>query len=264
MPKQIKIKDKRKAIFDFWKDNTNSDVSRTSNLFTQKPLFTDSAEHILKGMAFVIFNHANGSWEYVNDEMGKLTGYSSEMHQKEGFNLSFKYMHPDYVDFAFQGSHRIIFDYLHSIPVEERKKVSFTKDFLYLIHEKEYVRALQKGIVLEMDEDGGIIRTLHMISEISHLKKENDANLIIKCADNKFTIYKYCSTEKTIVNLGCISRREKEILNLLAKGYSTKKIAEQLFISEHTVNTHRRNLLYKTNTVDTTALVTYARIVAIL
>jgi DNA-binding CsgD family transcriptional regulator len=43
------------------------------------------------------------------------------------------------------------------------------------------------------------------------------------------------------------SDREFEILQLLAHGMDSDKIAEKLFLSTHTVNTHRRNLLKKTN-----------------
>jgi DNA-binding CsgD family transcriptional regulator len=43
------------------------------------------------------------------------------------------------------------------------------------------------------------------------------------------------------------SDREFEILQLLALGMDSDKIAEKLFLSTHTVNTHRRNLLKKTN-----------------
>lgn len=46
------------------------------------------------------------------------------------------------------------------------------------------------------------------------------------------------------------SKRELEILVLIAKGYPSKQIADQLFISDHTVQTHRRNLMerYETQT----------------
>lgn len=43
-----------------------------------------------------------------------------------------------------------------------------------------------------------------------------------------------------------ITEREKEILSLLAIGLSSKEIAEKLFISPHTVEYHRRQLLKKT------------------
>lgn len=42
-----------------------------------------------------------------------------------------------------------------------------------------------------------------------------------------------------------LTNREKEIISLLANGKSTKEIAEQLFLSPHTVSTHRKNLIYK-------------------
>lgn len=44
-----------------------------------------------------------------------------------------------------------------------------------------------------------------------------------------------------------ITTREKEILHLLSKGLNSKEIAAELFISAHTVEYHRRQLLKKTN-----------------
>ena len=43
-----------------------------------------------------------------------------------------------------------------------------------------------------------------------------------------------------------ITEREKEILSLLAIGFSSKEISEKLFISPQTVEYHRRQLLKKT------------------
>jgi len=42
-----------------------------------------------------------------------------------------------------------------------------------------------------------------------------------------------------------ISNREKDVLYLIADEYTTNEIASQLFISAHTVMTHRKNLLCK-------------------
>ncbi len=55
-----------------------------------------------------------------------------------------------------------------------------------------------------------------------------------------------------------ITDREMEILKLLTKELTSKEIAEQLFISERTVETHRKNLLRKTNSTSTVGLVKYA------
>ena len=42
-----------------------------------------------------------------------------------------------------------------------------------------------------------------------------------------------------------LTAREKEVLQLVAKGFSSKQIAHELSISKHTVESHRKNLLQK-------------------
>jgi DNA-binding NarL/FixJ family response regulator len=42
-----------------------------------------------------------------------------------------------------------------------------------------------------------------------------------------------------------LSQRESEILQLLSNGYNSREIADKLFISEFTVQTHRKNMLRK-------------------
>lgn len=52
-----------------------------------------------------------------------------------------------------------------------------------------------------------------------------------------------------------ITRREKEILQLIAQGYTNIEIANQLFISTATVNTHRKSLLEKFEAKNTAILI---------
>lgn len=54
------------------------------------------------------------------------------------------------------------------------------------------------------------------------------------------------------------SQREKEVLELLAKGYSTKDIAKELFITEKTVETHRKNMAKKANVKNSAELIAFA------
>lgn len=62
-------------------------------------------------------------------------------------------------------------------------------------------------------------------------------------------------TEKSIP----LSAREKEILRLMAQGYSNKEIAEKLVVSPSTVNTHRSNLMSKLGLSSRRELIQYAR-----
>jgi DNA-binding NarL/FixJ family response regulator len=55
-----------------------------------------------------------------------------------------------------------------------------------------------------------------------------------------------------------ISQRELEIIQLIAEGYTNTEIAEKLFLSTHTVNTHRKNIMQKLGINNTAALVMFA------
>lgn len=55
-----------------------------------------------------------------------------------------------------------------------------------------------------------------------------------------------------------ITKREKEILQLVCQQYTAEEIGEKLFISVRTVNGHRNNLLQKTGSKNVTGLVMYA------
>ena len=55
-----------------------------------------------------------------------------------------------------------------------------------------------------------------------------------------------------------LTEREIEVLKLLICELNSREIAEKLFISERTVETHRKNLMRKTNILNTVNLVKYA------
>lgn len=55
-----------------------------------------------------------------------------------------------------------------------------------------------------------------------------------------------------------LTEREKEILRLITQEYNNKQIAESLFISERTVETHRKNIFRKTGTNSLVGLIKFA------
>ena len=67
--------------------------------------------------------------------------------------------------------------------------------------------------------------------------------------------------EKVEVDL---SPRELEILDLIAEGYTNAEIADKIFTSKRTVETHRKNLIDKTGTKNTAALIKFAILNGIL
>ncbi|MCG2616791.1 response regulator transcription factor [Terrimonas sp. NA20] len=54
------------------------------------------------------------------------------------------------------------------------------------------------------------------------------------------------------------SQREKDVLDLLARGFSTKNIAQELFITEKTVESHRKNMVDKARVKNTAELIAFA------
>lgn len=52
-----------------------------------------------------------------------------------------------------------------------------------------------------------------------------------------------------------ISKREQEVLKLVAYEFTSKQIADVLFVSTYTVNTHRKNLMEKWNVKNSAGLV---------
>lgn len=88
---------------------------------------------------------------------------------------------------------------------------------------------------IEKIANGGIYFSEEVLKELehfSHMRKENDdANL---------------------------TTREIEIIKLIEKEYSNKHIASSLFISERTVETHRKNIFRKTKTNSVIGLIKYA------
>ncbi|MCK6616762.1 MAG: response regulator transcription factor [Cyclobacteriaceae bacterium] len=64
--------------------------------------------------------------------------------------------------------------------------------------------------------------------------------------------------ESNVKLLALLSQREREVLQLIAEGISTKEIAEKLHLSPGTVETHRKNLLKKLNARNSAELIRMA------
>ena len=83
--------------------------------------------------------------------------------------------------------------------------------------------------------------------------KGSDENTYIKSMLNCYINEKSKKTDDKKLSL-----REKEVLNLIAKGYSNKDIARILFLSEKTVKNHTSNIFKKINVTDRTKAAIYA------
>lgn len=65
-------------------------------------------------------------------------------------------------------------------------------------------------------------------------------------------------------NTDILSSRELEILQLMAKNFSSKEISERLFLSPHTVDNHRRRMFQRTGAQDTSSLIHICKMCGVL
>ena len=107
---------------------------------------------------------------------------------------------------------------------------------------------------LEFLTDGNMLIMLLIIKDVASLVKEN-TKWWAEFTINEKQRYHYHETNKNFVEGGVFSKREMEIFNLIKEGQNTKEIAEKLFISTHTVEKHRKNMLDLSGAKDFSSLI---------
>ncbi|MCB0427509.1 MAG: response regulator transcription factor [Mangrovimonas sp.] len=81
----------------------------------------------------------------------------------------------------------------------------------------------------------------------------------ISISANQKLVESFDPINKTIPQMVALTRREKEILLLLDQGFNGPTIAEQLCLSNYTIETHRKNLMQKLGSNTTQMLLNKAR-----
>ncbi len=98
--------------------------------------------------------------------------------------------------------------------------------------------------------DAGILKQFKDVIEINDSKQKVVTKIFNLLNDNKLTQDKPESVE--------LSNRETDVLIALVKGMTNKEISDKLFISVHTVITHRKNIIRKTGIKSVSGLTVYA------
>ncbi len=94
---------------------------------------------------------------------------------------------------------------------------------------------------------------LSRLKDISHILKGDNYWVYFEKFNDLEHISKFYSSEGA--SDYAISKREKEVLNLIASGKDSKEVAEDLFISLETVKTHRKKMINRFKAKDTSSLI---------
>ncbi|MFN3800801.1 response regulator [Belliella pelovolcani] len=131
------------------------------------------------------------------------------------------------------------------------KKISpITKIIMLSMHDevhlvKEILKEGINGYILKNDSHKELLSAIAAV-DAGKIYLSNDINKII------INSLQFPDEERMLTD------REREILKLIAMEFSNRDIADQLFISERTVETHRKNIFRKTKTNSLVGLIKFA------
>lgn len=125
----------------------------------------------------------------------------------------------------------------------------------------------EAGIITQLIKKGAngyLLKNMEREELINAIDQVMDGNIYLSKAANEKIVQQLQAYDLPGNAMPALTRREKEILLLLAKGLTSHEIASQLFLSTYTVDTHRRNMLQKFNVHNTQALINMANELRIL
>lgn len=201
---------------------------------------------------------------YVSGSVFDYTGYQIE---EFGDNIASSFMN------IFDKKHLTFLsvfiiwavNILKNVPMLYKSKQRISSWGLKLLHKNgREMRWYIDIIPLEFDRNQNPTLILLTIRNVTHLIKGENYWIRGVFGGDEKKLFIYHSNEGKTVEHEIISEREKEVLDHISQGMDTKQIANLMKISPNTVDNHRRNMLARTGTRDTTALVQLCRMMGIM
>ena len=152
-----------------------------------------------------------------------------------------------------------------NVPFEYKSRQYISAWGMRLIHrDGRSIRCYINIIPLEFNDQNNPTLIMMSFQEVSHLVKGDDYCMRGIFGEDDKKVFVYYSNEDRTVDTEIISEREREVLQYISQGLDTKQIAVEMKISNNTVDNHRRNMLARTGTRDTTALIQLCRMLSII
>ena len=253
--------------FDFndfkktWKSDGLSDNDDViDNLLNGNPLLHETLK--MQGHALAVLDIKTMRYPIILGDVERVCGWPAEYFYKVGVEGYIQQFLPEDAMGLGEFS-KCINNYVSALTPAQIKEFRYTFDYLMQRADGSINRISQESIVLKTNAEGHVTYFMAYVSDITPFKREGKQHLFISGGNNSqlFVMNNLTNTLSTLITLG---KRELEIAKLLGRGLTSEQIAEKLFISVNTVNTHRQNMLRKLELTDTTELLNFIRIYRII
>lgn len=184
---------------------------------------------------YFIFNCITNKILYTSDSFSEILGYTMEDYS---FLEMIGFLHPDDNSYVKECERQII-DFISSLSENEQFRFIITYTFRTKTAEGKYIRVRQNYQALEISKNGKMSRALvhHEVLEEEDHKKSDDFQIFDRQSNKAISIK----------NNFKLTKREAEIFQLIKDGFTSLEISNKLFLSKFTIDTHRKNILAKTN-----------------
>lgn len=123
---------------------------------------------------------------------------------------------------------------------------------------------LMKILIISQYENLELIKKLKLMGVKGYLSKTFEEELFIEAIKNihkGMDFFPLLEIKKDVnsTNIYNLTNREVEVINLISNELSTKEIAKTLFLSEYTIQTHRKNIIRKTGAKTTIAFLNLSK-----
>lgn len=195
---------------------------------------------------YYIVNLPHVAIEFVSDAVKNVLGIGTT----SDFNVEYilSNIHPDDLN-RFIAYEQQVTAFFNALPPDKVLKYKVSYDYRLRCADRSYKWILMQTITIQSDEKGSVIRVLGIQTDITRLKSDNTpSGLSFIGLDGEPSYYNVGELNtKSSASKTLFTCRERQILQLIVTGKSTNEIADLLNISRHTVNTHRKNILAKSN-----------------
>ncbi|MCP9755053.1 LuxR family transcriptional regulator [Lacihabitans sp. CCS-44] len=196
----------------------------------------------------------------ASQNIRELTPHRHEVWTKGNTLFFAENIHPDDRFFVLS-AFKLAVEKIEQLPTERQTSVRLNIYARMLNLKAEYRWVLIQMPRLYINEQDRTTVGFILVTDLSHLEfvKRPTLMTLTDKVNNQNQYFHIASdlTELVVVDLPNITKREQEILTLMAKGLNSPAISEKLCLSYHTVENHKRNIRRKTETKTSAELIDY-------